>query len=184
MIEVTIDSLRVSLTTQQRIVVLKDSTSDRYLAIFIGPFEADAITFELQDVAQRRPLTHDLIKSLIHELGARLMYVIVNDLREDVYYARMVLDTADGSRTEVDCRPSDAIAVAVRTKVPIYVAETVLDRAGIRPEADVDEEQEYDAMSGEDEVSDAPVDNKRLSAFADFLDSLDLDDLAGNDDDK
>jgi bifunctional DNase/RNase len=183
MIEVTIDSVRVSLTSQQRIVVLRDSTSDRYLAIFIGPFEADAITLELQDIAQRRPLTHDLIKTLINELGARLMYVIVNDLRDDVYYARMVLDTADGTRLEIDCRPSDAIAVAVRAKVPIYVAETVLDRAGIRPEAEVDEEEEYHAVSPTDEdLGDAPVDNRRLSAFADFLDSLDLDDIGGEDD--
>ncbi|MCU0465130.1 MAG: bifunctional nuclease family protein [Anaerolineae bacterium] len=182
MIEVTIDSMRVSLTTQQRVVILKDSTSDRYLAIFIGPFEADAITFELQDVAQRRPLTHDLLKSLINELGARLLYVIVNDLRDDIYYSRLVLDTADGTRTEVDCRPSDAIAVAVRAKVPIYVAEAVLDRAGIRPEADVDEDEEYTLMTDENAPDAPPVDSKRLSAFADFLDSLDLDDIPGEDD--
>lgn len=181
MIEVTIDSMRVSLTTQQRVVILKDSTSDRYLAIFIGPFEADAITFELQDVAQRRPLTHDLLKSLINELGARLLYVIVNDLRDDIYYSRLVLDTADGTRTEVDCRPSDAIAVAVRAKVPIYVAEAVLDRAGIRPEEDVDEE-EYASLTDENAADAPPVDSKRLSAFADFLDSLDIDDIPGEDD--
>lgn len=181
MIEVTIDSVRVSLTTQQRIVVLRDNGSDRYLPIFIGPFEADAITLELQDVAQRRPLTHDLIKSMITELGARLLYVLVSDLREDIYYARLVLDTADGSRTEVDCRPSDAIAVAVRTKVPIYVNEAVLDRAAIRPEADVEEEEAYRAVSADDDA-DAPVESGSLSAFADFLDSLDLDDIGGEDD--
>lgn len=176
MIEVTIDSVRVSLTTQQRIVVLKDNTSDRYLAIFIGPFEADAITYELQEIAQRRPLTHDLIKTLIEELGATLAYVLVNDIRDDIYYARLVLDTAGDKRIEIDCRPSDAIAIAVRTKVPLYVAEAVLDRAGIRPESDVEVEVE----EGE---GDAPVDTRKLSAFADFLDTLDLDDL-GEEDDK
>lgn len=176
MIEVTIDSVRVSLTTQQRIVVLKDNTSDRYLAIFIGPFEADAITYELQEIAQRRPLTHDLMKTLIEELGATLAYVLVSDIRDDIYYARLVLDTAADKRIEIDCRPSDAIAIAVRTKVPLYVAEAVLDRAGIRPELDVETEPE-------DGESDAPVDTRKLSAFADFLDTLDLDDL-GADDDK
>jgi uncharacterized protein len=177
MIEVTIDSVRVSLTTQQRIVVLKDNTSDRYLAIFIGPFEADAITYELQEIAQRRPLTHDLMKTLIEELGASLAYVLVNDIREDIYYARLVIDTADDKRVEIDCRPSDAIAIAVRTKVPLYVAEAVLDRAGIRPESDIEVEVE----EGEE---DAPVDTRKLSAFADFLDTLDLEDLGADDDDK
>lgn len=180
MIEVTIDSVRVSLTTQQRIVVLKDNTSDRYLAIFIGPFEADAITYELQEIAQRRPLTHDLMKSLIEELGATLAYVLVNDIREDIYYARLVLDTAGDKRIEIDCRPSDAIAIAVRAKVPLYVAEPVLDRAGIRPESDVEVGVEEGQSEGE--PTDAPVDSRKLSAFADFLDTLDLDDLGAEDD--
>ncbi|MBK8136671.1 MAG: bifunctional nuclease family protein [Chloroflexi bacterium] len=180
MIEVTIDSVRVSLTTQQRIVVLKDNTSDRYLAIFIGPFEADAITYELQEIAQRRPLTHDLMKTMIEELGATLVYVLVSDIRDDIYYARLVLDTAAGKRIEIDCRPSDAIAIAVRAKVPLYVAEPVLDRAGIRPESDV--EVEVEEGEGEAEASDAPVDSRKLSAFADFLDTLDLDDLGAEDD--
>lgn len=177
MIEVTIESMRVSLTTQQRVMILKDHTTERYLAIFIGPFEADAINFELQNVQQRRPLTHDLMKSLIEELGARMLYAWVNDLREDVYYARLVIELADGSRTEVDCRPSDAIALAIRAKVPIYVEENVLDHAGIRPEADVEHEADNDTGEGNE-----PVEPGRLSAFADFLDSLDLDDLSGDDD--
>lgn len=183
MIEVTIDSVRVSLTTQQRIVVLKDSSSERYLAIFIGPFEADAITYELQEIAQRRPLTHDLIKTMIEELGASVAYVLVNDIRDDVYYARLVMDTAEGKRIEIDCRPSDALAIAVRIKVPLYVAETVLDRAGIRPENDV----EISTESGSEEITaegepDSPVDARKLSAFADFLDTLDLDDLGAEED--
>jgi bifunctional DNase/RNase len=177
MIEVNIESMRVSLTTQQRVVILKDNTTDRYLAIFIGPFEADAINFELQEVQQRRPLTHDLMKSLIEELGARMLYAWVNDLREDIYYARLVIEMGDGSRTEVDCRPSDAIALAIRAKVPIYVEETVLDRAGIRPEADVELEADNETGEGSE-----PVEPGRLSAFADFLDSLDLDDLSGDED--
>ncbi|MDL1917089.1 bifunctional nuclease family protein [Anaerolineae bacterium CFX4] len=162
MIEVTIDSVRVSLTTQQRIVVLKDNTSDRYLAIFIGPFEADAITYELQEIAQRRPLTHD---------------VLISDIREDIYYARLVINIGDDRRVEIDSRSSDAIALAVRVRVPIFVAESVLDRAGIRPENDIEVDVE-----AEDTETDTPaVDTRKLSAFADFLDTLDLDDLGDED---
>ena len=121
---------------------------------------------------RREPIDIEL---LAEELGATLAYVLVNDIRDDIYYARLVLDTAADKRIEIDCRPSDAIAIAVRTKVPLYVAEAVLDRAGIRPELDVEAEPD----EGE---SDAPVDTRKLSAFADFLDTLDLDDLGAEDD--
>lgn len=178
MIEVTIDSVRVSLTTQQRIVVLKDNTSDRYLAIFIGPFEADAITYELQEIAQRRPLTHDLLKTVIEELGGTLAYVLISDIKDDIYFARLVINIGDDRRVEIDSRSSDAIALAVRVRVPIFVAESVLDRAGIRPESDI----EVDVEAEDVETDAPPVDTRKLSAFADFLDTLDLDDLG--DDDK
>ncbi|MBK9126039.1 MAG: bifunctional nuclease family protein [Chloroflexi bacterium] len=178
MIEVTIDSVRVSLTTQQRIVVLKDNTSDRYLAIFIGPFEADAITYELQEIAQRRPLTHDLLKTVIEELGGTLAYVLISDIKDDIYFARLVINLGDDRRVEIDSRSSDAIALAVRVRVPIFVAESVLDRAGIRPESDI----EVDVEAEDVETDEPPVDTRKLSAFADFLDTLDLEDLG--DDDK
>ncbi|MEO1444528.1 MAG: bifunctional nuclease family protein, partial [Chloroflexota bacterium] len=92
MIEVIIDSIRVSLMSQHRIVVLKDSNSERYLPIWIGPCEADAITTELQEMPPQRPLTHDLLKNVIKELGGDVVHILVSELRNDVYYARVVVD--------------------------------------------------------------------------------------------
>ncbi|MDX2161367.1 MAG: bifunctional nuclease family protein [bacterium] len=167
MIEVVIDSIRVSLMSQHRIVILKDITSDRYLPIWIGPCEADAITIELQEMPPQRPLTHDLLKNTIRELGGRVVHILINDLRNDVYYARVVIDL--GSRqVEVDSRPSDAIALAVRTKAPIFVNEVVMDKGAIQPEDDV--ETEIAPPDGE-------MADDRLSAFNDFVNSLDLEDL-------
>ncbi|MCC7448133.1 MAG: bifunctional nuclease family protein [Anaerolineae bacterium] len=166
MIEVTIDSIRVSLMSQHRIVILKDTHSDRYLPIWIGPCEADAITVELQEVEVSRPLTHDLLKSMITEMGAEVEQIIINDLRNDVFYARIVVNL-NGRRLEIDSRPSDAIALAVRVRVPIFVEETVMERAANTPEQEVDSEPQAN--------SDTPDD--RLSIFKDFVDTLDLDDL-------
>jgi hypothetical protein len=174
MVEVIIDSIRVSLMTQHRVVVLKDANSERYLPIWIGPFEAEAITVELQEMPQARPFTHDLIKSVIRELGGKVIHVLINDLRNDIFYARLVVDV-NGKQVEIDSRPSDAIAVAVRAKAPIFVAETVMTRAGIEPDEDVEKEM---AEGGEKRE----VDERRLSAFADFVNSLDLDDLETDDD--
>lgn len=166
MIEVTIDSIRVSMMSQHRIVILKDTHSDRYLPIWIGPCEADAITVELQEVEVSRPLTHDLLKSMITEMGAEVEQIVINDLRNDVFYARIVVNL-NGRRLEIDSRPSDAIALAVRVRVPIFVEETVMERAANTPEQEVDSEPQAN--------SDTPDD--RLSIFKDFVDTLDLDDL-------
>jgi bifunctional DNase/RNase len=167
MIEVIIDSIRVSLMSQHRIVVLKDSVGDRYLPIWIGPCEADAITVELQDMPPQRPLTHDLLKSVIRELGGKVIQIVISDLRNDVYYARIVVDVG-GKQLEVDSRPSDAIALAVRAKVPIFVSEAVMDKAAIEPDEDV----EAEGPPREDEME-----TGQLSAFQDFVNTLDLDDL-------
>jgi hypothetical protein len=160
MVEVTIDSIRVSLVSPQRLVILKDLEQERFLPIWIGPFEAEAITIKLQDVDVKRPLTHDLLNTFISELGAVISHVLVNDLRDDTYYAHVVVDV-DGRRLEIDSRPSDAIALAVRAGVRIFVAQEVMEKASITPEEDQVEEGE-----GED-----------LSAFRDFVNTLDLDDL-------
>jgi len=162
MIRVTIDSVRVSLMSQHRVVVLREMSGNRYLPIWIGPFEADSITIELQGVPMTRPLTHDLIKSLLEELHVGVSHIVINDLRDDTFYARIVLEV-DGAQKEVDSRPSDAVALAVRMRVPIYVASHVMDQASIVAESDA----EAPPMSKEDE--------ENLSVFRDFLDSLDLD---------
>ena len=173
MIEVIIDSIRVSLMSQYRIVILKDTNTDRYLPIWIGPCEADAITIELQEMPPQRPLTHDLLKSMIRELGGQVVHILINDLRHDVYYARIVVDIG-GKQIEVDSRPSDAVALAVRTKAPIFVAETVMERHAIQPEEDV-ERALGEATKEED------LDEDRLSAFKDFVNTLDLDDIDDED---
>ncbi|MFW5691893.1 MAG: bifunctional nuclease family protein [Chloroflexota bacterium] len=166
MIEVVIDSIRVSLMSQHRVVILKDVNSDRLLPIWIGPYEADAITSELQEETPSRPMTHDLLKSVIYELGGKVIHVYISELRNDVYYARIVVEM-DGKQIEIDSRTSDAVALAVRAKVPIFVAQAVLDKAGIKPDEDVQDKIE-------DEESE-DVGEDRLSAFADFVNSLDID---------
>lgn len=178
MIEVVIDSIRVSLTSQHRIVVLKDVNSERYLPIWIGPFEADAITIELQEKPPERPLTHDLLKAVIQELGGRVVHVLISNLRNDIYYARIVVEI-NGRQVEIDSRSSDAIALAVRVKTPIFVAENVMERASIEPDENI--EDEVATSSALDSTLEEPleeveeVDDKKLSAFADFVNSLDLD---------
>jgi bifunctional DNase/RNase len=161
LIPVSIDSVRVSLISPHRLVVLKDD-QDRYLPIWIGPFEADAIAIALQGNQVARPLTHDLFKSLLFEIGGKPSHIAVVDLREDTFYAQIVMQMND-KRVELDSRPSDAIALAVRLQIPIYVAEDVMDKASIRPSQNTEGE-----TPGEDE---------KLDAFRDLIEDLDLDGL-------
>jgi bifunctional DNase/RNase len=164
MIKVTIDSVRASLLSQHRVVVLKEEDLERYLAIWIGPYEADAITIKLQGVEIARPLTHDLLEQAILRLGGTVSHVVVNDLHDDTFYARVVVDK-DGERIELDSRPSDAIALAVRVRSPIFVSESVMERAGITP----DEEIDLDELTA-DEL-------EQLAPYKDFIEGLDLGDL-------
>ena len=166
MIEVVIDSIRISLISQHRIVMLRDVDGERRLPIWIGPCEAEAITIELQDVEIARPVTHDLLKNVVEEVGGTVSHILINELRDQVFYARLFVDL-NGEMLEIDCRPSDAIAVAVRAKVPIFVEEPVMEEAGILPEPDVDEE--VDEQEAE-----------KLDAFKDFVDTLDFDDFEGD----
>ena len=167
MVEVTIDSIRVSLMSQHRVVILKDVDSDRYLPIWIGPCEADAITVTLQEMEVSRPLTHDLLKNVIGEMGGEVEHILISDLRNDVFYARIVMNLS-GRRLEIDSRPSDALALAVRLHVPVYIEEAVMEKAAVLPE----EEMGTETTGGEE---------TRLDAFTDFVESLDLDDLEGED---
>ena len=133
MVEMTVESVRINLATQQRVVILKATKQERYLFIWIAYAEAYAIAVELQGTTSPRPLTHDLLKNVIEELHAKIESIIISDLVDEVYYARIVLDI-DGRHVEIDSRPSDAIALAVRAKTPIYIEESVLERAGVVPE--------------------------------------------------
>lgn len=175
MIEVTIDSVRISLMTQHRVVVLREKNSQRYLPIWIGAPEADAITLRLQGVQVERPLTHDLLARSLETLGAEVQFVVVNDLRSDVYYAQIVLEYGE-REVRIDSRPSDAIALAVRADVPIFVDERVMTDAGRMPDEDVAPAilEGVRAESGE-------AVNEDLGVFADFIEELDLDDLGLDD---
>jgi bifunctional DNase/RNase len=171
----TIESIRVSLMNYQRVVILKEKESDRYLPIWIGPAEADAIAVRLQDVSVARPLTHDLLRSIIDTLGASVEYVIVNDLSNDTFFARIMLHV-DGRAMEIDSRPSDAIALAVRVQVPIFAEENVLDKAGVR----LDQEGTLESVTGElgeEQREVSPEELEKLSPFRDVIEGLDLEDF-------
>jgi hypothetical protein len=166
MIEVVIDSIRISLVSQHRIVMLREMDSERQLPIWIGPCEADAITLELQDVKVARPVTHDLLKNVITDLGGKVSHILIKALNDGVFYASIFIDVHEKVH-EIDCRSSDAIALAVRAKSPIFINDEVMDEAGILPEKDLQEDEEAD-----DETS-----PEQLDAFSDFVDSLDFEDF-------
>ncbi|UCC65784.1 MAG: bifunctional nuclease family protein [Anaerolineae bacterium] len=168
MTEVVVDSVRASLISPHRMVILRDIDQDRYLPIWIGSYEADSITIELLGKTVPRPQTHDLLKSVIDAMGARVSHVLVNDLRDDTFFATIIIDV-NGQKVEVDSRPSDAISLAVRVKAPVFVADGVMEQAGIVPEEGILEAEGKGAIAEED-----------LSAFRDFLDSLDLDDFGSD----
>jgi len=172
MIEVEIDSVRVSLTNQQRIVILKQVNAERFLPIWIGLYEAEAITIALQEIQVARPQTHDLLKTLIQSLNGSLVQVEINSLSDDVFYGNLILDV-DGERREVDCRPSDALALAARMNAPILVSEDVIEQAGIVPEESISEIES-------EEMNDEKLGNfeePNLEVFEDFLQNFDIDNL-------
>jgi len=179
MIEMVVDSIRVSLMNYQRVVILKEKETNRYLPIWIGAAEADAIAVKLQGVSVPRPLTHDLLQSMVGALGARIQSIIVSDLKNDTFFAKILL-AVDGNQMEIDSRPSDAIALAVRAQVPIFVDESVLERAGIwldkesgklLPEEGEDPRKQDAKKVNEEELK------KKASAFYEFINTMDLDDF-------
>jgi bifunctional DNase/RNase len=172
MIEMAIDSIRMSMMNYQRVVILKEKEAERYLPIWIGPAEADSIAVKLQEVAVPRPLTHDLLSSVISALGASVDSIIVCDLKNDTFYAKIIL-SVDGESMEIDSRPSDAIALAVRAEVPIYADESVLEKAGIL--LDKESGKPLPASGDTEKLSQDELD--KLRPFSDFIETLNLDDL-------
>jgi len=172
LIEVFVESIRVNMANYKRVVMLKEKHSTRYLPIWIGHFEADAIAIPMQKVPVSRPLTHDLLRLAISALGAKLERVIINDLADETFFAKLILDQ-DGKTIEVDARPSDAIALAIRTEVSIFVEEKVLDTAGMVFDG------ESEGAEGETKERDesSPIDEEKLSVFRQFINTLDIDDL-------
>jgi bifunctional DNase/RNase len=172
MIETVVESIRVSLVTQHRVVILKEVNGERHLPIWIGAYEAEAIAMELQGVTAARPLPYDLMKSIIGDMGGDIDRIVVTDLSQDVFYARIIIQL-NGRAVEIDSRPSDAIALAVRARVPILVDEAVMERAGVS----LGDGEGDDEEGGPSEERGERVDDERLSVFRDFINTLDLDDF-------
>ncbi len=174
MIEVVIDSVRVSLMSPQRLIVLRQTDVERFLTIWVGPYEAEAITVALQEIEMHRPLTHDLLKNVFTAFNARITRVEVLNLREDIFYGNIVAEV-DDREINVDARPSDAIALAVRAHVPIFVHSSVMESAGIVPEQDMPNHPTDEGTSSKEKPGgETPeISEDRLSIFEDFLDKLD-----------
>jgi bifunctional DNase/RNase len=178
MIETVVKSIRFNRITNNRVVLLKETAGERYLPIWIGEFEAHAIAMELQGVESPRPLPYDLMRSMLSEIGGSIEHVLVNDLSMDVFYARIVVSV--GGRTiELDSRPSDAIALAVRSGASIFVEESVMERAGVNlddDDAPLDVERSASSSPAEPRTEPRP-DDEKLSIFRDFINTLDSDDF-------
>ncbi len=178
MIEVVIDSIRVSLMSQQRIVILREIQAERYLPIWIGVYEAEAITLSLQEVEVARPLTWDLLKNVFGILNAHVVRVEVVALKDDTFYGNIVAEVANQT-INIDSRPSDALALAVRANVPILVDRSIMDMAGITPEEDLQEKGEEKPEKPGKPKHEAQTEEgeENLSIFEDFFDKMNLDDL-------
>lgn len=163
LIEVVIDSIRVSLMSQQRVVILRETTSDRYLPIMVGIYEAEHLTLALQEVEVSRPLTYDLFVNILDTLEAEVLQVEVVSLKDETYYGNIAINI-NGTMHNIDSRPSDAMNLAIRLNVPILVSEDVLNEAGLIPEDDLAEA-----------LPDEEVDSERLSVFENYLDQINPD---------
>lgn len=172
MVEVMIDSVRVSLTNQQRIVLLRELGEERYLPIWIGPYEAEAITISLQEIEVARPLTHDLLIETLEKTHSRLIRVEVIALRGEIFYGNLVIESG-GQTLLIDARPSDSIALAVRAHVPILVEREILETAGISPEQDI--QQKMEEEESKKAAEEAGESKERLSVFESFLSNVKLD---------
>ncbi len=174
LVEMVVESVRVHMLSSRHVVILKETERDRYLPIWIGPWEASAIAMKLQGLAPDRPLTHDLFAAALEGLGARVDRVIISSLAEETFHARLLLEH-DGRTVEVDARPSDSLALAVRAGGRIFVVELVLDQAALGADGGVgDEEGEGTAGIALESTGEQIVD-PRLDVFRDFVNSLDID---------
>ncbi|HZS86718.1 MAG TPA: bifunctional nuclease family protein [Chloroflexota bacterium] len=154
LVKCVVESVRINLANNSRVVILKDSKIERYLLIWIGEPEALAIASELQGARYERPLTHDLLHTIIGRLSAEVTEIVINHLEGDVFYALIVLQHGD-TTMQIDARPSDAIALAVRCNAPIFVDEDVLSEAAVT-------------------VSAPPEEEEKLAVFRDFVNKLDF----------
>jgi uncharacterized protein len=174
-IEMIVDSVRVHMRTGRHVLVLRESGRGRLLMIWVGVNEANAIAMKLQGVTPERPLTHDLMVAMLDAVDVRVDRIVISDLADETFHARLLLVGTD-THHEVDARPSDAIALAVRIGAPIYATTDVLDRAATSGEDDDDEEGEGATRSATSlEDTGEPIDMARLDIFREFVNSLDPD---------
>ena len=185
MMELVIDSIRVSLLNHQRVVILKQKDTDRYLPIWIGPPEADADRARALEQAGGRPPTHVLLHNAIKALGGEIDRIVRSSMENDTYFATIVVRQGD-KIVEVDARPSDALALAVRAGVQIFAAPEVMEKCGVRLDKesglaivgeDDDSPQSHAPHGGEAGGPVGKEEREKLSAFSDFIESLDLGDL-------
>ncbi|MFL5680537.1 MAG: bifunctional nuclease family protein [Chloroflexota bacterium] len=178
LVEMVVESVRVHMLSSRHVVILKETDRERYLPIWIGPWEASAIAMKLQGLTPERPLTHDLFASTLEELGVRVDRVVISTLAEETFHARLFFEYA-GKTVEVDSRPSDALALAVRSGVRIFAAEAVLDQAGLGADAGIDADEEGEGTGAALESTGEKIVDPRLDVFRDFVNSLDADPGAG-----
>jgi uncharacterized protein len=175
LVEMVVESVRVHMLSSRHVVILKDAGRDRYLPIWIGPWEASAIAMKLQGLTPERPLTHDLFASTLEELGVRIDRVVISTLAEETFHARLFLER-EGRTLEVDSRPSDALALAVRSGVRIFAAEAVLDQAGLGADGGLEDAEEgEEGIGAQLESTGERLVDPRLDVFRDFVNSLDVD---------
>jgi bifunctional DNase/RNase len=175
--ELVIDSIRISQMNYQRVVVLKEMETSLFLLIWIGPTEAEAIAVKMQGMSVPRPLTHDLLVDLVKSVGGSFEHILVNDLQNETFYAKIVIRIGDQTH-EIDSRPSDAMAVAVRAEVPIYVADQVMEKAGISMDQETGQPVSGQAEGDESERAEVTEEELQgLSAFTDLINELDMEDF-------
>ena len=175
LVEMVVESVRVHMLSSRHVVSLKETDRERYLPIWIGPWEASAIAMKLQGLTPDRPLTHDLFASALEGLDARVDRVVISALAEETFHARLFLEQA-GRTVEMDARPSDALALAVRAGGRIFASETVLEQAALGADGGVDEGGQ-DALALE--TTGEQIVDPRLDVFRDFVNSLDIDPATG-----
>ena len=170
LVEMVVESVRVHMLSSRHVVILKETDRDRYLPIWIGPWEASAIAMRLQGLTPERPLTHDLFASALEAVDAKVQRVIISDLADETFHARLFVER-EGKVVEIDARPSDALALAVRVGAPIFAVPSVLDLAGLGADGGLGEDGDEGGLlesTGENIV------DPRLDVFRDFVNSLDV----------
>ena len=173
LVEMVVESVRVHMLSSRHVVILKEAARDRYLPIWIGPWDASAIAMKLQGLTPERPLTHDLFATTLEALGARIDRVVISELADETFHARIMLER-DGQIVEVDARPSDALALAVRAGVRIFAADAVLEQAALGGDRGIADDDDGGEGSTLEATGERLVD-PRLDVFRDFVNSLDAD---------